>query len=142
MKIKHLTIKWTVSKGRERYNIATLYDTTTRKRFRTNGGGYDMTGKVFGDWLESEYQSELLQIADKARGYWDSETFSSGNLSGNRLCGMTAQYKAGELYKIILDGACGLECMLSVAEAIGLTVQRIPDAKGNLIGFNVVEQSC
>lgn len=122
MKIKHLTIKWTVSKGRNTYgyNIVTLYDTSSRKRFRTSGGGYDMVGTVFGDWLESEYQEQLLANRDK----------------------VTALYGAAfRTDRISLDGACGLECMVSIAEAIGLTVQRIYDprtSKGGLIGFNVV----
>lgn len=53
-KIYHeLTVTWTVSRGRDTYgyNIVTL-----RERgdvvARCNGGGYDMRGTVFADWLE------------------------------------------------------------------------------------------
>lgn len=144
MKTTYLALSWSVSRGAETYgyNICRLDDTSSDKRYKCMGGGYDMTGTVFGDWLQEVYQERLKKMADRARGYWDKETLSQGNLSGgDKLCGMTAYMKSGELEKVSLDGACGIESMVRVAEAIGLEVQRTYNRKGHTTGFIVTEAS-
>lgn len=59
-----LSLSWSVSRGRDTYgyNIARLDDRNTGERFRCMGGGYDMVGTVFGDWLEKTFQSELTEL--------------------------------------------------------------------------------
>ena len=72
---EYLTIKWTVSRARDTYgfNVCTLTDTRGRKA-RCNGGGYDMTGTVVGDYLGAWYQDELLAIKDRAASTYDKIT--------------------------------------------------------------------
>ena len=116
--INKLTISWAVSKGVNTYgyNICRLDDRNNGKRFRCMGGGYDMIGTVFGDWLQHYYQSELLKI--KESGFY----------------GMT--YRADK-NQVSLDGACGIESMLRIAEAIGLEVERDYIAKGRRRGETI-----
>lgn len=72
--MRYLTLSWSISRGRGTYggNICRLDDTTTDKRYRCSGGGYDMTGTVLGDWLTDVYQSELQALAPRA-GAWYSK---------------------------------------------------------------------
>lgn len=66
--IKRLALSWSVSRGRDTYgyNICRLDDTSTGDRFKCMGGGYDMQGTVFGEWLAANYQPELLALKDRA----------------------------------------------------------------------------
>lgn len=116
--INKLMLSWAVSKGSNTlgYNICRLDDRNNGRRFRTIGGGYDMVGTVFGNWLEHNYQPELLKIKDSA------------------FYGMT--YRADK-NQITLDGACGIDSMLRIADAIGLDVQRDYIAKGRRRGETV-----
>ena len=116
--INHLSLSWSVSKGANTYgyNICRLDDRNNGKRFRTIGGGYDMIGTVFGEWLETYYQKELLKIKD------------------GDFYGMTyLAYKN----KVSIDGACGIESMIRIAEAIGLEVERDYIAKGRRRGETI-----
>lgn len=135
--IKQLILKHSTSRAQETYgyNRITLTDTTTGKKYSTVGGGYDMVGTVFAEWLQDNCQADLLAIAHKAY-YTCSQKYLSynDNPCQIKLYGMTA-YTHKEY--VGLDGACGLECMLTIAKAIGLGVQRQVDNKGRLIGFFV-----
>ncbi len=115
-----LRIKRSTSRGRDTYgwNICTLTDETTGKRFRTTGGGYDMAGTVFGDWLEATFREELARWAA-----------STDNLN----YGATVRADGS----VRLDGGCGLEQMRQVADALGLEVARTHDRKGNTTGWLV-----
>ena len=64
MKINHLSISWSISRGRDTYgyNICRLDSRQSGSRYRCSGGGYDMIGTVFGNWLEAEYQRELVEL--------------------------------------------------------------------------------
>lgn len=136
-KIKRLALSWSVSRGRDTYgyNICRLDDTSTGYRFKCMGGGYDMVGTVFGDWLAANYQPELLALKDRAsyvfpstgRGFHEEDRADS-------LYGMRYHEKGD---RISLDGACGLECMIRIAEAIGLEVERDYIAKGRRRGETV-----
>ena len=116
--INKLTISWSVSKGANTYgyHICRLDDRNNGKRFRTIGGGYDMIGTVFGEWLETYYQKELLKIKD------------------GDFYGMT--YHADK-NQVTLDGACGIESMMRIAEAIGLEVERDYIATGRRRGETI-----
>lgn len=133
MNIKHLTLTSSISRAQDSYgyNRLTLTDTTTGKKYACVGGGYDMTGTVFAEWMQDNYQSELLAIADKAYYVYDSKTLSHNPLH-QTYYGMTKHIHKNF---VSLDGACGLECMLIIAQAIGLDVQRQVNSKGQLIGF-------
>lgn len=115
-----LRLKWTTSRGRDTYgwNIVTLRDETTGTRFRANGGGYDMTGTVFGNWLAATYPEELRA--------WAASTDSLDY-------GATVR----EDGSVRLNGACGLESMRQIADALDLQVTRTHDRKGNTTGWIV-----
>lgn len=106
-----LSVKWSTSRARDTYGyaIVKLIDEDKGEKYRATGGGYDMVGTVFGDWLFSNYKEELTI---KVR-----ELFNNNNQIPY---GVT--HKNGELRYI--DGACGLQCMENLAELIGLTVER------------------
>jgi len=95
-----LKIKWSVSRGRDTYgwNICTLYDGD--RAYRTKGGGYDMVGTVFGEWLLAHY-SDKIEKLDQGQ-FYGLECYN------------------GQTY---LDGACGLNCMIKIAKAIGLGIR-------------------
>lgn len=135
-KIKRLALSWSVSRGRDTYgyNICRLDDTSTGERFKCMGGGYDMLGTVFGEWLAANYQPELLALKDRAN-YTRTKAgeFSPANREDS-LYGM-AYLEADD--RISLDGACGLECMIRIAEAIGLEVERDYIVKGRRRGETV-----
>ena len=116
--INHLSLSWSVSKGQYTYgyNICRLDDRNNGHRFRTIGGGYDMIGTVFGEWLQHYYQSELIKIKD------------------GDFYGMT--YRADK-NQVVLDGACGIDCMMRIADAIGLDVQRDYIATGRRRGETI-----
>lgn len=132
--INHLVLSWSVSKGRDTYgyNICRLDDRNNGKRFRCMGGGYDMIGTVFGEWLQENYQGQLQAI--KARSHYiTDENGIVSNPRSDSLYGM--RWKTDNT--VSLDGACGLECMIRIAEAIGLDVERDYIKKGKRRGETV-----
>lgn len=108
MRDHNLIIKWSVSKGRDTYgyNICTLWDGD--KRYKTCGGGYDMLGTVFANWLATNY---LDLIIEKVKPY-DEE--------GN---GMYGLFRRDERYW--MDGACGFDSIKRIAEEAGFCVERV-----------------
>lgn len=135
-KIKRLALSWSVSRGRDTYgyNICRLDDTSTGERFKCMGGGYDMQGTVFGEWLAANYQPELLALKDRASYVFPLEGAPRPANREDSLYGM--RYHENHP-AITLDGACGLECMIRIAEAIGLEVERDYIAKGRRRGETV-----
>lgn len=141
MNINHLSISWTTSRGRDTYgyNICRLDDRQSGRRFRTCGGGYDMIGTVFGEWLQETYQERLQGLF-------------SGRKADNGLkeCGyaVAGYYKLKDFYgmvwtpskKVSLDGACGFESMRRIAEAIGLELQWEGNRRGHTIGYFVEDK--
>ena len=111
-----LKIKWSVSRGRDTYgfHICTLYD--GERAYRTKGGGYDMVGTVFGEWL-------LDHCSDKIEKLDQSQFYGLGHYNG----------------KAYLDGACGLNSMIKIARAIGLGVREYY-IKGDLKKIEVFEE--
>lgn len=135
MKIHHLALSWSISRGRDTYgyNICRLDDRTSRKRYRTCGGGYDMIGTVFANWLEDNYQDRLIALfSDQkeecgyaVKGYYRMKDYY----------GLTLSPKG----HASLDGACGMSSMKRIAEAIGLDVQWEGNRKGHTTGYFVVD---
>jgi len=144
--IKQLTLKHSISRAQETYGYSriTLTDTSTGKKYSAVGGGYDMVGAVFGEWLQDNYQAELLAITHKAHYIHDGHRLTKATewqpmhqyvtIDPHKLYGMT-YHIAGD--RVALDGACGLESMLDIAKHAGLGIQRQTDHKGHLIGFFV-----
>ena len=145
--IKQLILKHGISRAKETYGYdrVTLTDTITGKKYSTVGGGYDMAGTVFSEWLQDNCQTDLLKITRMAYYVYDGIRLTRAtdwqplhehvnlDLHGS-LYGMTYHVVSDT---VTLDGACGLDCMLTIAEAIGLGIQRQVDNKGRLIGFFV-----
>lgn len=107
--MKHLEIKYTVSRGRDTYgyNIVSLIDVD--KKYKASGGGYDMVGTVFADWLEANYHDRLhklleIHIGEPDNGFYGLFLRSTG---------------------VVLDGACGFDCIKRIAQAIGLEIKTI-----------------
>lgn len=139
MNINHLSISWTISRGRDTYgyNICRLDDRNNRKRYRTWGGGYDMLGTVFGAWLQDVYQ-ERLQGLFSSRPDSLQDYGNTGWKVLPEFYGATFRpYMVGSGGKVSLDGACGIESMRRIAEAIGLEVQWEGNRKGHTIGYFV-----
>lgn len=142
-----LEIRWSVSRGRETYgyNICTLEDHDTHKRYRCNGGGYDMLGTVFAEWLQDTHYPALLELAPRAHGGYilDGETHTRrpNYEAPDSLYGLTwtLRVRRGGS-SVALDGACGLESIERIARAIGLKVSRIMNRRGNVTMF-IVEAS-
>lgn len=134
--INKLTLSWSISKGRDtyRYNICRLDDRNNGKRFRCMGGGYDMIGTVFGDWLETYYQNELMAIKDQSDRFYNDRHYLNDNSEKDTFYGMT--YNQVKDY-VHLDGACGIESMVRIAEAIGLEIERDYIAKGRRRGETI-----
>ena len=94
-----------------------------------------MIGTVFAGWLTDTFQAELLTLSDNA--YYICKT-NSVNVS-------TVHYPFYGMYfypeknKVSLDGGCGLEAMLKIAEAIGLEIEReyvkVGKKRGQTIGY-------
>lgn len=134
--INHLVLSWSTSKGRDTYgyNICRLDDRNNGQRFRTIGGGYDMIGTVFGQWLQANYQKELMEISQRANTVYNQQLEWVTSDRSDRLYGMTYRVIDG---RVTIDGACGLECMIRIAEAIGLEVERDYIAKGRRRGETI-----
>ena len=139
LKLTRLDLTWSVSRGRdtEGYNICRLDDANTGKRYKCLGGGYDMVGTVFGDFLNDVYQERLQKL------FTDRPTLDAGYL-------VPGYNKIKDLYGITLqpsgvahcDGGCGISSMIRIAEAIGLEVQTTWNRKsrsGATTGFIVSE---
>ena len=131
--LKRLDLSWSTSRGQDTYgyNICRLDD--SRKRYRCMGGGYDMIGTVFGDWLADMYAPEITALFD-TRASVDAEYAVKGYRKIPDLYGVTMSPDG----KVHYDGACGIESMIRIAEAIGLQVQQTYSRKGRTTGFIVL----
>ena len=124
-----LNLSWSVSRGRDTYgyNICRLDDTRRYgQRYRCNGGGYDMVGTVLGEFLADQYQYRLKEIKNRApaRGCTDSGKWHRfDNNEPDTLYGM---FWNMDKDRVLLDGACGVNSMIKVAEAIGLEISYKP----------------
>lgn len=136
--MNHLTLSWSVSRGADTYgyNICRLDSRDSGRRYRCMGGGYDMTGTVFGDWLEAEHQDKLRQLTG-----WESKDY--GNTDWKAHADLYGAFLRPD-GSVSLDGGCGLACMIRVAEAIGLEIERDYIAsgrrRGETIGWFVTER--
>ena len=115
--IRNLSLKWTVSRGKYTYgyNIVTLTDQSTGKKYRTDGGNYDMQGVVFSRWMDDNYRERYKSL--DASSYYGLFVGSDGHM--------------------YTDGACGLNCMERIAEAIGLDYQAVYSRKDGLTNILV-----
>lgn len=136
MNTKQLHFKWTISRGHDTYgyNICSLL-VDGEKVGKTCGGGYDMQGTVFGEWLEAAYQKELIKL-NNDNGINECKpvnTYETGKgierkytLPG--FSGMALYVKPDNSVTVHLDGACGFEAMKKIAAGIGIKLQWNPES--------------
>ena len=129
MKSHHLVISWGTSRGHETYGytLATLRE-HGHVMARQCGGGYDMRGAAFADWLNKVYGSRYFDLDLSAR---DGQ--------GKRLTGASGPTPYYGLYSWIdsktgkekraINGACGFSTVCNLAAAIGLEVLLIDAGK-------------
>lgn len=121
-----LSFKYTTSKGRDTYgyNIVSLYANGERVA-RTCGGGYDMRGTCLGQYIKANYIERLKAL-----------TGNHGSMDdGTGFYGLMFTVKDGETYKrvknyeegaiVSLDGACGIDCMVRIADAVGVKLESV-----------------
>ena len=142
MKNHTLLISWGTSRGQDTYgyNICRLDDNQTGRRFKCMGGGYDMTGTVFGDWLESEYQQELRELVSTL----ELQPYGSTG-TGTRVVKESLNPSFYGLFvradgSVYLDGGCGISSMQRIANAIGFDIQWIGNRKGHTIGYTLTQR--
>lgn len=148
LQITRLQLSWSVSRGREAegYNIARLDDCTEGKRYRCMGGGYDMVGTVFGEWLQHVYPTDLLGLQNRAyskyvQGLGREELPGTDKLYGMALIIERGKKEGNWTTRVSLDGACGIDSMIRIAEALGFDVQRMYDKKGRTTGYLVSKET-
>lgn len=75
-----LHFRWTTSKARDSYgyNRCTLF-VDDAKAAACNGGGYDLKGTCFGNWVAETFPNELRQMGKKFYGLtWHDPDFDPG----------------------------------------------------------------
>jgi hypothetical protein len=134
----HLKLSWTTSRGADTYgwNICRLDDNRTGKRYKTMGGGYDMIGKVLGDWLQDNYQEQLKRLIPASIWDVDAKQFYDVRTSESYY-GLSHNNSSGSVLRASLDGACGRECMIRIAKAVGLEVDYELNRRHHIAGFYV-----
>ena len=137
LNINHLSISWGVSRGRDTYgyNICRLDSRNSGRRYKCMGGGYDMIGTVFGDWLECEYQDELRQLVATLPQipYGTTKRKQISEDINPSFYGLTIR----EDGSVSLDGACGISSMQRIARALGFEIQWEGNRKGHTVGYFV-----
>ena len=133
-----IKFKWTVSKARDSYgyNICTLI-VDGEKVSRCNGGGYDMKGTCFGNWVAYQFKDELLKFKKQFHGL----TFHNPNYKVDDEIILKEQkgesfgleryqdfYKQSsklptEKHTIAqIDGACGFSCVENILNELGYSL--------------------
>jgi hypothetical protein len=103
-----------------------------------------MVGTVLADWAVATHQDRLVKLAGDAyatvrpgEGYR-----TRGDDTRGTFYGMAAYYgESGELERVSIDGACGVESVLRILRAAGLELTRtyVPRGvnRGNTTGWVV-----
>lgn len=121
--INYLEVSTGTSRGADTYGmvISRLKDTNALNTYKCKGCGYDMLGSNLGEWLEDVFQAELVAIKDRAHLIYNQGVGCSTSKADNALYGMTLNAADGS---ISLNGACGVDSMIKIGEAIGIEFQR------------------
>lgn len=128
-----LNITFGTSRGRETYGYGVV---TLRERgeikAQTKGGGYDMRGTVFADWLQEAYQDRLVAIAPRMEAQRGDGRYLTSKAPGSLYGGTYHLDRANGTENgpvVTLDGGCGFRSIQLIAEAIGLKVRMIDAGK-------------
>lgn len=131
-----LEVRWTISRAADTagYNICTIWH--GRTRYACSGGGYDMLGTSFGRWLMANYAERLKSLVPYDEAYSMRTYEDYGYQPRQENYGLFC--RDGNW---CVDGACGLECMISLARKIGLEVKTLYSLRRNCtIGFTVTDE--
>ena len=116
-----LEVKWTISRGRDSYdyNICSLWQ-RGQKVASCNGGGYDMIGTVFAQWLCNNYMDRLEKLPKfiTIRGY-KTELYGLSHYDSKRHKYLKRKGKNTRTY---VDGACGISSVERIAKAAGISI--------------------
>ncbi len=119
------------------YTLISLTDSETGKKYRTNGGGYDMLGTVLAGWMSETLQTELktyltgLGMTNDDGVYSGKEADAKGWPYGSYI---NKSGKAG------FDGACGVNLVESLIQTLGCDIKPLyepkgRDPKGKFLGY-------
>lgn len=111
---------------------------------RAGGGGYDRAGTCLGEFLMEHFGPELRKIASRAdsrnRLLRDGTHERMGldddgraPYDRSKLYGMRAYYRGRKVDRVHVDGGCGWESMVKIAEAIGLRVRYVAETKNTRV---------
>lgn len=150
-----LRIHWGTSRARDTYgyNVVSLY-VDDKLTARCNGGGYDMEGTVFGDWVAKAFVLQLRKLKSEFYGLtFHDPTFNHGAVvpsgenetvdeleKSGKSIGLeryqafySASSKVPTKKHVIprLDGACGMSSMRSVFEAIGGRLEKVASSRND-----------
>lgn len=135
--LNYLALSWSISRGRDTYgyNICRLDDRRTDKRYKCMGGGYDMIGTCLGEWLQDVYQDRLVKLAANHEYIEEAGYTVKGYFKHKDLYGITFKIDGAEV-KATVDGACGVESVIRIAEAVGIRITR-DFGRNKTLGFFV-----
>ena len=141
-----LEFKWTESKARDSYGytICTLF-VDSEKYARTCGGGYDMKGRVLGDFISRKFGEELKNIDQEFYGLcfqnpdWEPSAKCLETEEKDELTKLTGLVRYQDFYSAtsktptdthtiaILDGDCGFGSMEKILKGLGYRVRYIKE---------------
>lgn len=113
--------RWTVSRGRDTYgyNICSLW-IDGRKVASCDGGGYDLMGTCLGEWLEATFAERLCeQIKQNMYALEFHHADHKPDENGARY----SQIPTAHHTLATINGACGMQTVMAIGEAIGLTFE-------------------
>lgn len=119
----------------------TVYDRGERL-YSINGYGFDRIGTALGIFLESQFQPELFNLSKRIlrRESQERKLTVPVNVILETRDQFSGLHFPSEIdanwnpdYTVSLDGACGFESMIEVADAIGLKVHQSESKAGALI---------
>lgn len=137
MTTKSLHFKWTTSRGQDTYgyNICTLL-VDGYKVGKCMGGGYDMQGTSFAQWIQSDYQDQLValfpdefkaMLTDQECRHYESKGQIIKHKDAPGYYGVTL-YSNGVKHWVSMHGAAGFSSMERIAEAVGVKLKWNPES--------------
>ncbi len=148
MRTHSVEFRWGTSRGRDTYGYNTCACRVDRQRLGLcNGGGYDMEGTALAEALVKLYKDRLLVLAKKnlcAAVSWregeEWKTLRPEEKNGERLYGFWCELdkRGGKPIKVSMDGACGLESVRRLGEAMGLQLRYVA-GKGDYKHYELID---
>jgi len=134
-----IQVKHGISRGVNTYgyNLLSLY-ADGKKQTSTCGGGYDMLGTVFGEYISQQYRNRLTDLVpnygslDNTQGFYGLVILDKDN---------KRVHKYIEGCHVYIDGGCGYGCVERIAKAIGLTIERLGHLDTNTTSAYLITDS-